>query len=281
MQPSLRFTKMHGCGNDYVFVDCVSQPINLDWPRVARILSDRHFGIGSDGLILILPSEKADFRMRMFNADGSEGEMCGNGMRCLAKYVYEHGLTSKVEFEVETLAGIIRPRVLVELGHVKEVEVDMGSPQVGRESTMKLDDACFEYTPVSMGNPHCVIFYTDPGAPEGVDVGALGPRISHAGPFPNGTNVEFARVLGADRIRVRVWERGTGETLACGTGACAVAAAAVHKGLCDRTVTVELRGGTLTVKLLDNGHAMLRGPAVEVFSGQISEELWREIHESC
>ena len=268
---------MHGCGNDYIFVDLVSEPQELAWPRVARVLSDRHFGIGSDGLILIKPSATADFSMVMFNADGSEGEMCGNGMRCLAKYVYEHGLTRKHVFAVETKAGLIKPKLFVEDGQVKLVELDMGKPTVGEESTLNVKGMTLTYIPVSTGNPHCVIFGFNP---DEVDLTVLGPAISSSPAFPKGVNVEFAQQLEPGRIAVRVWERGSGETLACGTGACAVGVAAMAKHKCGNEVTISLKGGNLSVKLREDGHVLLRGPAVEVFSGQISAELWREINES-
>jgi len=293
------FVKMHGLGNDYVFVDLLGprrggpEPAGeLPWDPAAlsREISDRHLGVGSDGLILILPGERAPFRMRMFNADGSEGEMCGNGMRCFAKYVYEQGYTDEVEFEVETGAGVVRPRVYPEEGaggrRVQRVRVDLGRPRLtpdevpvrvealarwGRpadapvvEATLEVDGREVPVTAVSLGNPHCVVFVEDAAA---VDLEGLGRRLEVHPAFPQRTNVEFVQVLSPAEVAVRVWERGSGATLACGTGACAAAVAGALTGRTGRQVTVRLPGGALEVEWAADGHVYLTGPAVEVFRG--------------
>jgi len=278
----MRFTKMHGLGNDYIYIDAHREALEgIDLPQLARSLSDRHFGIGGDGLILIMPSDEADFRMRMFNADGSEGEMCGNGMRCFAKYVYDHGLTTKTEFVVETAAGPIRPTVNVEEGRVTSVTVDMGKPRLARRDIpmtgspkntpvinemLRVDDDFLRVTCVSMGNPHCVIFVDDV---QHAPVRTLGPRVEHHGAFPARTNVEFVKVVPPDRLEMRVWERGSGETLACGTGASASVVAAALNNLADRSCTVKLLGGELQIEWRQDDHVFKTGPAVEVFSGEV------------
>jgi len=282
----MRFTKMHGLGNDYIYIDGLAQDLSrYDLAELSRLLSDRHCGIGSDGIILILPSTSADFLMRILNSDGSEAEMCGNGVRCFAKYVYEHGLTDKTELTVETGAGLIRPHLAIENGKVRSVRVDMGEPRLTRgEIPMTGDpgDAAqgvlvplgeYQYTAacVSMGNPHCVIFVA-----EICDYMVLedGPQIERHELFPRKTNVEFVQVLGRDEVRMRVWERGAGETMACGTGACATTVAAVLGGHCDRRVTVHLLGGDLQIEwsAADN-HVYMTGPATEVCEGEINPEL--------
>ncbi|MCX7598849.1 MAG: diaminopimelate epimerase [Armatimonadetes bacterium] len=286
----MRFTKLHGLGNDYIYLDAISQDLTgYDLAKLAQVLSDRHFGVGGDGIILILPSQVADFRMRIFNPDGSEAEMCGNGIRGFAKYVYEHGLTAKTELAVETGAGIIKPRLFVNReGRVEKVRVDMGPPRLARaeipmageppdqpviNEALAVGDESFAVTCVSMGNPHCVIFLDAATNLAEFPVSSLGPRIEKHEAFPRRTNVEFAVVDGPQRIRMRVWERGAGETLACGTGACATLVAAALTGRAERKATVQLLGGELEIEWADDDHVYMTGPAVEVFSGELSPEL--------
>lgn len=264
----MKFTKMQGLGNDYVYVDCIHQHPD-DLSALARRVSDRHFGVGSDGLICICPSETADFRMRMFNADGSEGEMCGNGIRCLGKFVYDHGLTEKTELTVETLAGLRRQFLVVEAGAVSAVTVDMGIPVV--EDAQNITVKGKEYTgiPVSMGNPHFVVEVDDPAA---LPLGEIGPEFEHFSYFPNRTNTEFVRVVGKNEAEMRVWERGSGETMACGTGACAVVAALSAAGRLSRETDVRLLGGTLRIRWdEESGHLFMTGPAVTSFEGEMPD----------
>ncbi|MCR4869628.1 MAG: diaminopimelate epimerase [Lachnospiraceae bacterium] len=276
----MKFTKMHGCGNDYVYVDCTKEPLENP-EKVAVYVSDRHFGIGSDGLILIGSSDIADFEMIMYNADGSRGEMCGNGIRCVAKYVYDFGLTDKEEITVETLAGIKTLKMSVSDGKVDSVLVDMGSPQllcsqipvIFPDETMinqpmEVDGNIFKATAVSMGNPHCVIF-TDEDV-RTIDLPQIGPLFEHHATFPKRVNTEFANILDRENIRMRVWERGSGETLACGTGACATAVAAVLNGLTEQTVSLHLLGGVLKITYdKEADRVYMSGPATTVFSGEI------------
>lgn len=273
------FTKMHGLGNDYVYVNCFTEYVR-EPEKLARRLSDRHFGIGADGLILIVPSEKADFGMEIYNADGSRAEMCGNGIRCLAKYVYEQGLTDKRELTVETLAGIRKLWLDVREGRVEQVTVDMGYPvfqadkipiisENSRVVQEKITIRRTEYrmTGVSMGNPHAVVYVKHVN---GLELGLLGPEFEYHGRFPKRVNVEFVEVVSRNEIRVRVWERGAKETLACGTGACAAVAASVLNDLTERQVTVQLKGGELTVLWSEeDGKIYMTGPAVAVFEGWI------------
>jgi diaminopimelate epimerase len=274
----MKFTKMHGIGNDYVYVNGFEE--HLDHPAdVARAVSDRHFGIGADGLIVILPSTRADFRMRMFNADGSEAQMCGNGIRCLAKYVYERGMTQKTTMQVETLAGVLELQLFPSHAVVEKVRVKMGEPRLERtqipmrgpagrvvQEPLVVDGTTFTVTAVSMGNPHCVVFVDDP---QTFDVRSWGPRFEHHPVFPEGVNTEFVRVLDPQTFSMRVWERGSGETLACGTGASAVAVACHLTGRTGRRVTGHLRGGSLELEwsAADN-QVYMTGPAVEVFNGE-------------
>jgi len=270
---------MHGCGNDYVYIDCFSQPMPQDPPALSRAVSDRNFGIGSDGLILICPSEKADARMRMYNSDGSESEMCGNGVRCIAKYLHDHGIARKPQITLETGRGILTLLPEVNGGKVERVRVDMGEPilQAERIPTtlpgdppidvlLEVADSQVPVTCVSMGNPHCIQFVE-----EITDalVQVVGPKIEKHPAFPRRTNVEFVKINRRDDVQMRVWERGSGETLACGTGACAVAVAGVLTGRLDRRVTVHLRGGDLLLEWSEqDNHVYMTGPAVEVFSGE-------------
>lgn len=255
----VKFTKMQGAGNDYIYINAMDTiPENL--PLLSRQISDRHFGIGSDGLVAIMPSDTADFRMRMFNADGSEAEMCGNASRCIGKYVYEHGLTDKRTITLETLAGIKMLLLDVEDGVVNSVTVDMGEPEINI-----VDGLEFAATAVSMGNPHAVIF-----CDEITDelVFCHGPKLESDPIFPNKSNIEFARIIDRSHIQMRVWERGTGETLACGTGACATLVAAVVNGLADRTAVVHLLGGDLEIRWDENtNHVYLKGGAEFVADG--------------
>ena len=282
----MKFTKMQGLGNDYVYVDCAREKI-MDPAGLSRRISDRHFGIGSDGLVMILPGDEADFRMRMFNADGSEAEMCGNAIRCVGRYVYERGLTDRTEIGVETCAGLRKLKMNLLDGKVSSVQVDMGVPEflperipadparLGlpadaeaiAEVPLALPFGTFSVTCVSMGNPHCVIFTDEV---ESLPLEVLGPAIERHPAFPQKTNVEFARVIDRGQIRMRVWERGSGETMACGTGACATLAAAVKTGRTDRKATLHLNGGDLEIEWNEKtGRILKTGPAVFVFDGDI------------
>lgn len=259
----MRFTKMQGLGNDYVYLNGLDG-LPEDLPELARRMSDRHFGVGSDGLICICPSQTADFKMRIFNADGSEGEMCGNGIRCLGKYVYDKGLTGKRELTVETAAGLRTLELLVENGRVASVRVDMGSPQVGEPLELMAAGRSWTVTPVSMGNPHGVLFVD---RPEALDLEGLGPQFEHHPAFPQGINTEFVACPTPDRLTIRVWERGSGATLACGTGACAALAAAVVQGRTGRQVSARLPGGVLELSWPSGGTICMTGPAEMVFEG--------------
>ncbi|MBM4069769.1 MAG: diaminopimelate epimerase [Planctomycetes bacterium] len=273
----LRFTKMQGIGNDYVYVDCFRQPPPRDPAGISRKISDRHFGVGADGLILICPSERADARMRMFNADGSESEMCGNGIRCVAKYVHDHGIARKPSLTIETGRGVLTLELETRNGLVEQVRVDMGEPILQAERipttlpgdppvNVRLPRHELSATCVSMGNPHCVIFVD-----EITDdlVHRVGRQIEVDPAFPRRTNVEFVRVNGPGEVTMRVWERGSGETLACGTGACAVAVAGVLAGRTVRDIVAHLPGGDLELSWSEkDNHVFMKGPAVEVFSGE-------------
>lgn len=276
----MKFTKMHGIGNDYVYVDCTKEELKNP-EAVARFVSDRHFGIGSDGLILICGSDKADFRMDMYNADGSRGEMCGNGIRCVGKYVYDYGLTDREELAVETLAGIRYLKLLVEDGKVAKVQVNMGTPvlepekipvKAGRGPVVREPILAggkeWEMTCVSMGNPHAVVFLDTPVREFALS--ETGPAFEHHERFPQRVNTEFVRVLAPDKLEMRVWERGSGETYACGTGACASVVAAVLNGKCSRRTTVKLLGGDLYIEWKEaDGCVYMTGAATRVFDGEI------------
>lgn len=275
----MKFTKMHGCGNDYIYVNCLEETVPNP-SKVAQVLSDRHFGIGSDGLILIKPSDIADFQMEMYNADGSESAMCGNGVRCIAKYVYDYGLTEKTKIELETKAGIKYLDLKIEDGKVAMVTVDMGSPVLeGKKVPVALDkekvvaepitvgDKEYEFTAVSMGNPHAVMFVD---STEAIEIEEIGPLFEFHPMFPERVNAEFIEILDRKRINMRVWERGTGETLACGTGACASVVACVLNGLTDNEVFVHLLGGDLLVKYdQKQNKVFMTGPATTVFDGEV------------
>lgn len=276
----MKFTKMQGIGNDYVYVNCFEEKIENP-EKISEFISDRHFGIGSDGLILIMPSEKADFRMRMFNADGSEGVMCGNGTRCIGKYVYDNGMTDKTEITLETKGGVKHLKLFVKNGLVDTVEVDMGEavlkpadiPMTAEgdffiNKPVEVNGKMFNITAVSMGNPHCVIFTTDT---DNVKLEKIGPLFENHRLFPERVNTEFCEVIDGHTLKMRVWERGSGETWACGTGACATAVAAVLCGYCkrDEEITLILRGGKLSITYKSDGRVMMRGPAAKVFDGDI------------
>ena len=274
----IRFTKMQGLGNDYIYINAFEERVD-DPAALARKISDRHFGVGSDGLVLIAPSETADFRMVMYNADGSRGAMCGNAARCVAKYVYDRGMTQKTVIELQTDSGIKTLHLTVRDGVTQSVCVDMGAPilacedvpcTLGRGVVKRAAVAAlgrtFEVTPVSMGNPHCVIFVRDP---DYVDLEQIGPLLENNAIFPQRANVEFVQVVSRDHLRMRVWERGSGETLACGTGACASVVAAREREMVDNEVVVHLRGGDLHIIICPNGHIEMTGKAEFVFSGTI------------
>jgi diaminopimelate epimerase len=285
----MKFTKMHGIGNDYVYVDGSKETV-ADPAALAREIADRHTGVGGDGLILILPSDKADVRMRMFNADGSESEMCGNGVRCVAKYAYDHNLTKNNPMHIETGRGVLKLALDVVDDEVETVTVDMGEPilelaeipvvqggigrnahykkrgEHGYELAMEIDGNPLVTTFVSMGNPHAVFYVDDVDA---IDLPKYGPKLEHYPAFPRRMNVHFVQVLGRDEVKMRTWERGSGITLACGTGACAVAVAGVLQGKTDRKVLAHLSGGDLMLEWHEeDDHVYMSGPATEVFTGE-------------
>ena len=273
----IKFTKMHGLGNDYVYMDAIHQKIENE-SSLAQFVSNRHFGIGSDGLILICKSDVADFKMRMFNSDGSEAEMCGNGIRCVGKFVYDKGLTDKTTVTIETLAGIKTLELNTKDGKVETVKVDMGEPILNPKEIPVISDEepvknlmleaegrKFKFTCVSMGNPHAITEVEDT---EKFDVEKYGKVLEVDKAFPNKTNVEFIQIVDKNHVKMRVWERGAGETLACGTGACATAVACYINGKTDRNVEVELLGGKLYIEWNEeNNHIFMTGPAVTVFEG--------------
>ncbi len=276
----MKFTKMHGLGNDYVYVDCFKETVENP-PEVARKVSDRHFGIGSDGLILIKPSQVADFCMDMYNADGSQAEMCGNGIRCVAKYVYDYGLTDKTSISIETLAGVKYLDLQVENGKAVMITVNMGSPimepaqipvvsekeQIVDEPIM-VGDETYKMTCVSMGNPHCIVFVKNT---KNFPLDKIGPLFENHEVFPKRVNTEFVEIIDRKTVNMRVWERGSGETLACGTGACATTVACILNGFTDDEITLHLLGGDLRVRWdRDENLIYMTGPATVVFDGEIS-----------
>lgn len=282
----INFTKMHGIGNDYIYVDCYGQDKNpmLENPSAfSEFVSDRHFGIGSDGLVMIMPSDVADFRMRMFNADGSEGKMCGNATRCIGKFVYEAGYLTKPQMTLETLSGIKYLTLHIDANNkVESVTVDMGHailepkniPVISGEETfinkpLEVDGKTYHVTCVSMGNPHAVIFCEDV---DSLPLETIGPKFENHPLFPERINTEFVQVIDSSTFKMRVWERGSGETWACGTGACAVAVAAVLNGYCKQgeEVTIKLRGGDLKITYANDGTVLMTGPATHVFDGVIA-----------
>lgn len=275
----MKFTKMHGLGNDYVYVNAFEEHIENP-NELAKQISDRHFGVGSDGLVLIAPSSVADFQMLMYNADGSQGDMCGNASRCVAKYVYDRGMTDKTVVTLETLAGIKVLHMTLKDGKVDTVRVDMGEPVLDcenvpcllgkgivRKAKIEALDRVFEITPVSTGNPHGVVFLDEPV--EEFDLNRYGPVLERHPAFPKKANIEFVNVIARDRLRMRVWERGSGITMACGTGSCAVLVAANLCGLADRKATIVLDGGELVDEWDETtGHVFMNGPATHVFDGE-------------
>ena len=276
----MKFTKMHGCGNDYIYINCFETPVDNPEELAVR-LSDRHKGIGGDGVILICPSDIADGKMRIFNIDGSEGMMCGNGIRCVAKFLYDHDICRKTEMEIESKSGVKRCRILDEGGKAAAVSVDMGraeldpekipvglsgGPVIGRKADVA--GGMHEITCVSMGNPHCVVFGGDPME---IELEKIGPRFERDPLFPERVNTEFIQVVDSRTLKMRVWERGSGETMACGTGACAAAVAAVENGFCPmgEDITVRLRGGDLVINYTKD-RVLMTGEAVEVFTGEVT-----------
>ena len=281
----IKFTKMHGLGNDYVYIDAINQKIENE-SSLAKFVSNRHFGIGSDGLILICKSKVADFKMRMFNSDGSEAEMCGNGIRCVGKFVYDKGLTNKTTVKIETLAGIKTLILNTKDGKVETARVDMGEPILEAEKIpvisteepvknleLEAENKKFKFTCVSMGNPHAITIVENT---KEFDVEKYGKVLEVDKAFPKKANIEFAQIIDRQNINMRVWERGAGETLACGTGACATAVACNLNGLTDRKVNIELLGGTLNIEWNEtDNHVYMTGPAVTVFDGELYEEAIR------
>ncbi|MGC6450984.1 MAG: diaminopimelate epimerase [Pirellulaceae bacterium] len=275
----MKFTKMHGAGNDYVYVNAFQEAIPEDLPALSIAMSHRHFGIGADGLIVIHPSEIADARMQMFNADGSESEMCGNGIRCVAKYVYDHGICQNESLTIETGAGVLSLEVEVEAGKVERVRVDMGEPILEAaeipttfenspvvNQPLEIDGQVFEVTCVSMGNPHCIIYVEQ--ATDELVLG-VGPKIENHPNFPARVNVEFIEINSPSEVRQRTWERGSGETWACGTGASAVCVSGVLTGKTDRRILNHLLGGDLELEWdQETNHVFMTGPATEVYSGE-------------
>ena len=275
----IKFTKMQGLGNDYVYIDAINQKIENE-SSLAQFVSNRHFGIGSDGLILICNSEIADFRMRMFNSDGSEAEMCGNGIRCVGKFIYDKGLTNKTTLKIETLAGIKELKLNLKKGKVDTVRVNMGEPILEAEKIpvissekivqnlkLEIEERKFNFTCVSMGNPHAITFVENV---EDFEVEKYGSKIEVNERFPQKINVEFIEIVNKNHIKMRVWERGSGETLACGTGACASVVAGIINNLIERKVIVELLGGCLEIEWnKEDNHIYLTGPAVTVFEGNL------------
>ena len=275
----ITFTKMHGIGNDYLFIDGTKFPIE-DPPELSRRMSHRHLGVGSDGIVLVLPGDGADFAMRIFNADGSEAETCGNGIRCFAKYVYERGMTDKTEFVIGTLAGPNRVTLATEAGRVVHVRSNMGQPRFDRaeipmagpagrviEENLELDDRTVQVTCANIGNPHAVIFVPDATA---INLAEIGPKIEHHPKFPQRTNVEFVTVVDRANIIMRIWERGSGITMASGSGSCGAALASMITGRVERKVNVHLVYGVLAIEWADDGSVYQEGPGTEVFTG-----VWR------
>lgn len=281
----IKFTKMHGLGNDYVYIDAINQKVENE-SSLAKFVSNRHFGIGSDGLILICKSNVADFKMRMFNSDGSEAEMCGNGIRCVGKFVYDKGLTNKTTVKIETLAGIKTLILNIKEGKVETARVDMGEPILEAEKipviskeqpvknlVLEAEEKKFKFTCVSMGNPHAITIVDDT---KKFDVEKYGRILEVDKVFPKKANIEFVQIADKENIKMRVWERGAGETLACGTGACATAVACNLNGLTERKVNIELLGGILNIEWnKEDNHVYMTGPAVTVFDGELYEEAIR------
>lgn len=282
----MKFTKMQGIGNDYVYINCFEETVKNP-SRLSIQVSDRHFGVGSDGLILIQPSKVADCCMDMYNADGSRAEMCGNGLRCVAKYVYDHKIVEKEQMKVETLSGIKDVRLTIKDGKAILVTINMGQPELNPEKIpvcfekervidepVIVDEKEYRITCVSMGNPHAVMEMEDI---ESLDLEKIGPTLEYYEKFPKRINAEFIQVMDRNHLKMRVWERGSGETLACGTGACAATVAMILNGKTDRTVDIELKGGHLTIEWNPKDNCVyLTGPAEEVYNGELNDETFRE-----
>ncbi|MDE5946283.1 MAG: diaminopimelate epimerase [Oscillospiraceae bacterium] len=279
----MKFSKMHGIGNDYIYINCFEEKVE-EPEKVSVLLSERRFGIGSDGLVLIMPSEKADFRMRIFNADGSEAMMCGNATRCIGKYVYDKGLTNKTEVTLETNSGIKYLKLFISDGKVESVEVDMNkailkpadipvksSLDLFVSQPVEVGGTEYNLTCVSMGNPHAVLFTKDI---DNLNLEKIGPLFENHEIFPNRVNTEFVEVIDSHTLKMRVWERGSGETFACGTGACATAVASVLNGFCnyDEEILIHLRGGDLKITYKKDGTVMMTGPATYVFEGTVDDK---------
>lgn len=263
----MKFTKMHGIGNDYVYVNCFEETVE-EAEILSQKVSDRHFGIGADGLILIMPSQIGDCRMRIFNADGSEALMCGNGIRCVGKYVYDHGIVKKEKISVETKSGLRYLELAIEDGKAVSVTVDMGEPEVTSKvpEMIMVDGNTYEFVGISVGNPHAVCFMEHV---EDLDLEHIGPLFEHHSRFPGGTNTEFVEIVDRSHVRMRVWERGSGETWACGTGATASVVAAALLEYIEDKAEVALRGGSLTIAWdRESNHVFMTGPATEVFHGE-------------
>lgn len=274
----MKFTKMHGCGNDYIYVNCFIENVE-DPGKTAIEVSDRHFGIGSDGMILIKPSKVADFKMSMFNADGSQGKMCGNGIRCVAKYVYDNGMTNKEEITIETLSGIKTLKLSVVDGKVNKVTVNMGAAELLSQNIpvnynkekiidepVEIDGTKYRITCVSMGNPHCIVFVNNV---KDMDIEKIGPMFEKHPMFPEGVNTEFIQIVDENNINMRVWERGSGETFACGTGACASVVAGVLNNKTKSKVCVHLLGGDLDITYVEEtGEVFMEGPAETICTGE-------------
>ncbi len=276
----MKFTKMHGIKNDYIYVNGFKENVDMR-PEFIQRISDRHAGIGGDGMIVLLPSDICDFRMRMFNADGSEGKMCGNGIRCLAKFAYEQNMTTKTHLTFETLAGIKEVDLLFEDGQIYGAKVDMGEPILDTklipvsderpqivDQSIEINQQAYRVTCVSMGNPHCVLYVDDV---MNYNVEGIGKQFEHSAIFPESVNTEFVQILEEGHLLMRVWERGSGETMACGTGACAVAVSYMLAHPDVKVVQVDLLGGTLEIEWLANGHIMMTGGATTVFEGNYEE----------
>ena len=275
----IKFTKMQGLGNDYIYINCLNQRIE-EPSKTAKLMSDRHFGIGSDGIVLILPSKIADFKMRMFNSDGSEAEMCGNAIRCVGKYVFDNELTKKPTIEIETLSGIKILVMTICNDKITQVKVDMGEPildpklipvihnkSIFLSEYVQIENTKYSITCVSIGNPHAIIFVDDVNT---LKIKDIGPKIETHGLFPKKINVEFVQIINKSTLKMRVWERGAGETLACGTGACAVLVASVLNNISERISTIKLLGGDLNIEWNEkDNHVYMTGPAVKVFDGEI------------
>jgi diaminopimelate epimerase len=284
----MRFAKYHGTGNDFIMIDDLADRIHLD-PALVAAACDRRFGVGADGVIRIAPSDGADFFMDYYNADGRVAEMCGNGIRCLAKYAYDRGLSSELRIDVDTRAGIKHLEIHADNGVAGAVTVDMGPPALERKSipmsgdpsdrfleqAIEVDGRTFTASCLSMGNPHCVLFLEEPDVLSRVEVGRVGPMVEALPLFPSRTNVEFVTVV-EGRIDVRVWERGSGETMACGTGACAALVACALAGRTGREADVRFPGGLLRVAWRDDGHVLLTGPAVCVYEGELDQAWVRQ-----